>query len=426
MAAPRHFQVCETFEENSSSPADPSMQFIDIYEYLNDVERELLNGGMNQMQITESHRKTMLRALLGMTKVGLDERMREERAGLQRAQVVRFLEEDLVSALEDGVVIDETAAPYFQSALDRVLTAEEPSPKPIPQRASADGICSPMARGRVYKGKFLDLLSDIVPKLVPEYQSAALVTDRDVMLSLVNNLAIEDNIDVDACKKCIQCDLPAEQNDTGGSGAGDGLRCEAKCIDFLTSRSLEPSRLILSNVFVKPLNCKRQSRQASDRAIIATSIDLDGICSEFDAIVVEKVNDEHGKTTAMRVCEVWEAKVTISPLTIHDALTKKSTAMKSLLSKEDTLILLDEAEYLLVGDEEPVVGVFGNELLPPKRAANQLKVVACRSALSSDVDTVIDALETGYVVMSSDRSSQAVKMLQSIVGEIEKLVVAIA
>ena len=65
-------------------------------------------------------------------------------------------------------------------------------------------------------------------------------------------------------------------------------------------------------------------------------------------------------------------------------------------------------------------------MLPPKRAANQMKVVGCRNALSTDVHTVSEALEAGYVEMSSDRSIQLIRKLRSVVEDLDSLVVAIS
>jgi hypothetical protein len=403
-----------------------SVELVNVRKYLQDVEQELKDGGMYRLQLTNSHRKMMLRAIIGVTKVELDNQMRRERARLQHDQILKFLKNDLVSELENGTEIDEDDAPCFRTALDKILT-EDLRPKSTPLRASADGICSPLARGRVYKGKFIDLLSDLAPELVPNYHSAAYVAEQDVMLSLVNNLDQGSHVDVKLCTECIKCSLPDDKDNAESKKASDGQQCEARCLDFLSGRSMEESRIILSNVFVKPRHSEKPSENSTGGAVIVTPIDLDATCSEFDALIVEKVNDEQSRTTAsVRVCEVWEAKATISPLTIHDALTKKAAAMNDILASKSEIILLDRIEYTLSGNCEPVFGIFGNELLPPKRAATQVNMVECLHALSSNVHTVSEALEVGYVTMSSDRSIQSIRRLQSVVEDFESLVVAIS
>ena len=338
-----------------SATKHTSVEHVNVCRYLKDVEQELNDGGMVRLQLTNSHRKTMLRALLGLTKVELDDQMRRERARLQYDQIIQFLKNDLVPELEHGAEIDETDAPHFYAALGNVLTEHQLRPhQSTPLHASANGICSPMARGRVYKGKFVDLLSDLAPELVPNYHSAAFVSEQNVMLSLVNNLTSQgnNNVDVELCTKCIKCSLPNDKDDIENRKANDGRQCEVSCLEFLSGRSVEASRMILSNVFVKPRISKKTPKKGiGGGAVIVTSIDLDGTCSEFDAIIVEKVSDEQSRTTtAILVCEVWEAKATISPLTIHDAITKKVAAMNDILANESGIVLLDRTEYTLTSN----------------------------------------------------------------------------
>jgi len=401
----------------------PSIHLIDIYEYLNDVEQELCGDTMVQMMITETHRKTMLRTLLGLLKVEFDDRIREERARLQYDRVVEFLKEELIPVLDSGVVIDEVAAPDFRSALHSVLNQP-----PSLRRASADSICSPLARGRMYKGKFQDLLSDIVPELVTKYQHAANLCEQDVMLSLVDNIASDnDTVDAAACRKCIQCSLPLVMQDYSPKMAEDGLQCELSCLDYLDGRHCTASHVILGKVLLKTRNGKRVSRKVHDGAVIETSIDLDKTCSEFDAMVVERVTDANDTTTGFYLKEVWEAKLTLSPMTIHDALAKKLASIKMIFEGDDATLLLDGKEYSFIADDQLVFGVYGKELLPPNQAANQLNVVACSTALSRDKDTVLLALDTGYARISSERSLERLRLLRSsAAGDVKHLLVAVA
>ena len=98
-----------------------------------------------------------------------------------------------------------------------------------------------------------------------------------------------------------------------------------------------------------------------------TSSQRDRVCSEFDAVVLH--DSEQPSIT-----EIWEAKYSMSPSSIHDALTKKIPAIKTLLQDPELSVSFDGCQQMLGKQSNCIVlGLFGMELLPPENALGQLQ-----------------------------------------------------
>lgn len=152
------------------------------------------------------------------------------------------------------------------------------------------------------------------------------------------------------------------------------------------------------------------------------------VCSEFDALVIQREQTEEpnlpSDSSTCRVSEFWEAKYLVSPSSLHDAITKKLSAMQSMVEDDDVTISFNGNHYTLQQqqqfdvdkrgannsshgqneEEEKLTkfGLFGMELLSPTNAVGQLRSTAVSFALSSFVDVALHAAETGYVVIKID------------------------
>eukprot|EP00957_Ditylum_brightwellii_P081660 6212077-Ditylum_brightwellii.AAC.1 len=124
------------------------------------------------------------------------------------------------------------------------------------------------------------------------------------------------------------------------------------------------------------------------------------------------------------VTEIWEAKHSVSPSTIWDALTRKLSSVRQLMDDEDAILSYNNHNGIAQiqttipspyshGEElissspsqigynnhqnnkgnKMVFGIFGMELLPPSNAVGQLKAMAVADILSGDVNSVIKAIE---------------------------------
>ena len=249
-----------------------------------------------------------------------------------------------------------------------------------------------------------------------------------------------------------------------------GKDCEKACYEYLRQREevmantnqQERPNIVLQNVYIKTFNSEseknllngscndddddynnrrnrqimhyqRQQQQKQGRkngsvrtGTIWTSLPRKNTCSEFDNVVVNP--------TTNHVVEVWEAKKSISPSSLWDAITGKLSALQQLVHDDDTSMLVydtNDAEtsskaavadhttdsslsmstaYFVTNDnvdehddtandeheDERMItfGMFGLELLPVSRAIGQL-IAMCAASIVSDVNntqTIVNAV----------------------------------
>ena len=92
-------------------------------------------------------------------------------------------------------------------------------------------------------------------------------------------------------------------------------------------------------------------------------------CSEFDALVIQLCANNLTKdeveaeevvegvascsdNNTVQIVEVWEAKFTLNPSTLRDAITKKLPAIKSILNDTNSSLLHAGSEYRLTNNDE--------------------------------------------------------------------------
>jgi hypothetical protein len=417
---------------------------VNVEKYLQNVRLELIKFGPTlRLKVTEKHRKKMIRTLFGMpAKVYFDNAYRDACNSIQNKRMVQFIQDDLRPNIEHKettsiMSILADTAPHLYVGMERALSLAT-----LETAGTADKKWSYMARGRVYRGNFGDLLRDLAPELRSKYEYARLPpTDSDVFRHLLlddssSGAAVANNMDTarrKAVERCIEVELEAPVASTSIQKHGDhrkrGIECHQACVEYLKERHQQTDvAFILENVLVKSAQANRRAKAVP---IITCSVskDIEEICGEFDALVlVDSCCMDGTSQSQLRVAEIWEAKATISPTTLHGVITKKIPAIRSLLADESSLLWYSQDQTVPLcdndssGQQQLLLGVFGVQVLPPEDAASVLKAVTCIKALSHDVAVIEQALDTGFVEVHVDG---ALKRLDRIVRGVEDLVVVL-
>jgi len=213
------------------------------------------------------------------------------------------------------------------------------------------------------------------------------------------------------------------KSDNSSLNKMNGLECEQACISYLEEEQQrynstiksETENFILQNVLVNHKSTQNRSKysngnmrnnsggwknftESSSTGIIWTNSERrENLCSEFDAIVLHHSPDD----SSSQISEFWEAKHSVSPSSLHDAMTKKLSAIRSVLEDDEVTISHSGGHYKLnVGNREGdriKFGLFGKELLSPSNAIGQLRSMAASYAMTSYVDAALEAAKNGYV-----------------------------
>jgi len=312
---------------------------------------------------------------------------------------------------------DRLKAPNFDDALQDALQMPKDKGMQTFHR---------LASGRVYKGKLIDLVSDLLPELVVLCIKATTpLTDDEILLHAIDHVddapADERNFEhkherLEAAKKCVaffqsQDNGGINSNINHGVSKANGLECEHLCVEWLENQKRDDDdQIVLSNVLINNKKTKLRSKyliRGNVRSIIWTSSARDGVCSEFDAVVLqapvpglngddETIDLEVELPTS--ISEIWEAKYSMGPSSLHDVLSKKLPAIRTLLEDGDLSIYYKGSHRRLVESGGPMtLGLFGMELLPPENALGQLRSTAISYALSTNVDAALHAVENGFI-----------------------------
>ena len=445
-------------------------QITSLEQYLQDVIDAI--DPSHSMAITEQHRKKMIRCLLGYkNKAEFDLRLQNIDISLQWEKTDRFVRHNLT-----GLNPPETKAPMFQ---DGLRLQQKSDPQFSFQRLDAQNQTKYMAPsrffsflspGRAYPGRFEKLLDDVAPNFLETYQD--IIENRseiELMRMLVLNeigvgveascnttITHHEKPDVSSRRAVIWKEqlLQLLAKDFGSKGnqppedGGNfiGKKVEGDLVSYLEQLSEDTpnnATMVISNVLVKsPKRHIRQINQCNGPNkwlphVILSNANLVGMTSEFDSMVVEM------RGSKIRIVELWEAKASLNPVTISDALFKKLHALNTVLQDPDAQICFfpknnpQVSEFLSTGsnldydallkDDEPVIfplvchgdsagennegnaddgvydslrprlGIFGMDLMSPDAAARRAQFVHCETRLERSTDAVLEGLETGFV-----------------------------
>lgn len=364
-------------------------EILDVHQYLSEVEDKVKP---RQMRLNETHRKCMLRTLTGMN--DLDDQVRKLKVRLQWQRAIDFCQNHLLP-LKDMRIL---GAPHFQAGLGYC---------PHPQKHFRTPIkwLSFMAKGREYQGKFLWLLCDIAPELIADFTNATEVVDDQ----LAKRIFIE-SIDFEhkkAAIKCVELVFPKQYSVVNGNAVGK--RSESRLSTFLEQRATTSDQhIVIENVLVKP-NGKRGS------GILVYKGLNSGMTTEFDCMIVEREGDY------VRIHEVWEAKASITPVSLYDASVKKASSLKKILEDDSIRFVLDN-EVFRLRKEAPLFGLFGSTLHPPGSSAQRINAFACQKLLSESVDAVMESLDSGVVIATKDTMMEEVGILRRVLDRVQPII----
>jgi hypothetical protein len=394
----------------SSSPSEAylAVQTIDLESYLQDTIKEL--DPCFQLSVSEKHRKGMMRALLNISKAKMDQELRNLQAELQWQKAESFLKEELCSLTPS---VDD--APQYMEGL---LIYENFKP-------AAKKVFSFLARGRKYQGRLERLLEEVKPELVPAFSKVA---EKVPELRLLEDYALgkkDDRPQRDCLLRCVRTEFPKSPPDLPEAGKVKGIRSEMNLQKYLEERfeNDDTKKLVLNNVYIS-------KKKKSGKVKVPYTIQLPSsiknwvkMTSELDALVLDSVKD--GDTTVSLI-EVWEAKTTLNPATIYDALTKKYTAVSKILEISDVQLCQfsgKEQRNLFIAQDKPRFGIYGTKLLSSKAAARQSQVLVCEKIIETSPLAVKEALSTGKISVSHEMVLSDLNATLSLAQEIQPTVI---
>lgn len=248
------------------------------------------------------------------------------------------------------------------------------------------------------------------------------------------------------------------------SSKQNGIHCERSMMNYLDQRLKKqelgpPSQvLLLQNVFInyKSTSTRRKYMDTSplwgtdigdeNTGIIWSSNGREGLCSEFDAVILQNMNTERRSPSHSSVDgpvlrkdtvlgevalnEIWEAKHTLSPSTLFDAIAKKGKAIALLYDDPDAILWRDirssSNRFTIVKRPDDQrkhsiqFGIYGKEILDPCNAIDLLRVMAVSKILSSDVGAIMEALERGYVIVSPTELKYGLNQLREVLRNLQE------
>ena len=402
---------------------------VDVHKYIDAIEEQLLREGEKTFtaRLRYQNKKPIIRALVDIqTKEEFDKLLRMRQKQAEYNKMKDFCIKNLQPRIHNLPSDQKEKVPDFDAALEVALG------KPIDKGIQT---FNRLASGRVYKGRLIDLVKDLVPDETQNCLSSMTPLSEDEALIQTIDVIADDNKSFDrknerikAAKNCINffqsySNGYVNNNADPASSKVNGLECEQACLDWLNVRRNgkgdEVNCTVLANVMINNFGTKSRQKyfnnqfnpNGAQRNIMWTDTVRNGITSEFDAVILQmrspssSNNVTRNEEVAVTMLEIWEAKYSMSPSSLHDVLTKKVPAIRALREDKHLSISFDGNCHSLYSKSRNdfVLGVFGSELLPPEHAIGQLKSTAVSYALSTNIDIAMDnAIKSGVVELSVD------------------------
>jgi len=440
------YQIVDDTISNTSS--------IDPYSYISMIEQSLLSQSEEvfRLRLKPEYQKLMIQILLGIPdKVQFSKLLRVSKNETEFKNMAQFTRDTLhphICTLPNEVRSEKV--PNIDHAIEQVLGASAERGSYFFER---------IATGKKYRGKLVDMLQDIAPELLPMFQEAMMpLTEAEVFLQVIESVSRErmknddelDPVRIQAARKCIQyfSRLDATSASRGSrdtfakAGTANGKNCEKACVNWLQHRHRDTQNSLLQNVFVTT-KCPRKYASSIGRTkvtesesndssfvgpgVLWTNIDRNKSSSEFDALVIKFASSKAGERIKdsdddVQLVEVWEAKFTVSPSTLRDAITKKLPAMKSILEDEDLRLLYIGKEYKLKDKDKCcapfVFGIFAQDILPPPKAVGHILSSIVSDVLAIDVENVLNAIKSGFVEIKAEMVYSQLRSLKNALDNI--------
>ena len=277
---------------------------------------------------------------------------------------------------------------------------------------------SALARGRIYQGKFQRLLEDFGK---PEWNAIYQQISEDVdEFTLIRNFAADFLQDFPPTKDrektiklvttALQRNFPKAVPQPADGGKASGIQGEMDLMTYLQTvcltelESKEPLaefRILAPVMLVNQRKGRNPAKKTPFVIELPPEVDLTGKTTELDAMIVQLVSDDE-----IRVRQVWEAKATLNPVTIGDALRKKGKTLKYFSDHRagDVLFNIAGKVYYSIPGDNPgsAFGIFGKKILGPQSGLERIQTSFAEALLERSVEDVQQALETGKVMVPQE------------------------
>lgn len=347
--------------------------------------------------VNDSHRKSMIRNLLGIPKATMSEELRllRKKKSLIKAKAFTFTK---LRSLE----VPSDAAPQFQQGIDNYESFE-----------TSQRLLSFLAGGRTYQGKLDLLLKDVCPDLLIDYESIVKeVPDKELLKIYVEGKGAADSQLNDSLIKCVETEFPraAPQPRDGGKRRGKRGECDLK--EYLDDIHGGSSVQILAPVWVRNKSRKPISKRCSNVIEVSPEVDLNGMTTEFDAISVQLQGH------SLQIAQVWEAKATLDPTTLYEILTKNYGTIASIFRHPSQLVFNDKC-YAIANQKMPKLGIFTTCLPESSDAARRAINICGERMLDRDPSIIPSALESGEITVPREKVQQQLESILHLVEEIQ-------
>lgn len=418
----------------------------DLEAYLKET-MEVCQTSNFALTLNEKHRKSMLRAIVGITKSEYKKGLKELQLQQQWKLADDFIRNDLVGLMNISELQDK--APKFASGVQQYLDNKDLFTNRDPYK-----FFSSLAGGREHQGNMIRLLEDLQPDLLPTFHR---ILD-DIPESELMRLFVEDKCEKcdettsHLLQKCLDMTFAQPPPQPIDGGRSKGKRGEVDLITYLGRRYsnalyAHKSCQILSPVWVRERNPAKTKMVAKQHYVLEVPTDTmkDGMTNEFDAMVVSSEFDAKYNSQCI-IEEVWDAKATMDPVAMYDILHKKVSTLEYILHPE---ILMD-TKFLIRRDDDaqqqsydvvampassndnarllPQIGLFGSRFPSPQGAAQSVQVTICEHLLGKDRGYVEQILleepSKGQVSPPRDFVVDHLKILMELVRSIHPILVA--
>jgi hypothetical protein len=376
-----------------------AMMNLDVPRYLQETLESVEPN--KQFAVTEQDRKTMVQGLMGISKLDLDQQLRDAKLEVQWEKARAFVTERLIPQ------VGEDASFNPDDPSTTMVCVDDASSRSMDSFATPAKYFSYLAKGRTFQGRFDRLLESVAPDLLECYQETVEEIDRlECMRRLADTHERRDDL-----LRCIHLRLPKSSPQPADGGLSSGKKGELDLETYLRSqRHNDTEYELCTHVLVKP---PRSKIKKGETFLIETSHLLNGSTSEFDAMFIERTDSGY-----VRIVELWEAKATIHPTTLADLIFKKVKSLERILEDDKALFCIDGVHYPLDTTAPlPLIGMFGSSVLSPKAAASRQQLVAFQNQLGKDEKLVMTVLENEGLAPAPDVSKQ----LRLLMDEVERL-----
>eukprot|EP00977_Amphora_coffeiformis_P002182 scaffold425_cov175-Amphora_coffeaeformis.AAC.41 len=382
-----------------------SFQQVILDDYLQDTMDAVVPDYTLPLQ--KRHRKSMIRTLLGFNSTEFDARLRD-----LRKEECWMATESFIQRHGDTLValVSSDDAPQFSKVMEGLELFRQRPDKVFPF----------LARGRVFQGQFERLLQAVQPELMEEYlEISREPADEDLLRLFVREKTGDmDEITRQNLLACLEFDYAANSVLQVDGGRTSGKEGEVNLFSYLESNLEDDSTLqILAPVWIIRQSNKPISKRCEYAVELPSTFDLHGMTSELDAVVVQ-TNDD---SCTVKLVQVWEAKATLNPPTLYDALLKKGCTIHAIMENDSSLVVRGQ-RYKVEKGHSPRLGIYGTRMDALRTAARKTQTVLAEQSLQRDPSEVKVALRKGHVLVERSEIVAYIEKIRKLARTLDPVV----